>query len=102
MSLTDKLASANTKLHKSDCKLQDVAKLMAAAGAEVKLLDEEVVEFIEVTEELECIESILTEFIEIEADGCLVTEEKTVEGILKHASIVDKIGSFQFESKIEV
>lgn len=102
VSLTDKLASASAKLEKPDCKLVDVSELLAAAGAEAKLVDKEVVEFIEITEEFECIETILTEFIEIEADGFLVSEEKAVEGILAHAAVADKVGSFQFESKFEV
>lgn len=101
-SMTDKLVSANTMLEAGgEIKISEVGKLLAAAGAEVALLNPEVLEFVEVVEEFECIETILTEFVEFEVEGMFATEEKAVEAVLSHAAMADIGGSFEFAADIK-
>lgn len=84
VSLTDKLAAANTALEKEDCNVADVGKMLAEAGKMHKDLNVEVMEMIEVKEEYELLELTLSEFMELEASGMLESEEMAASAIAEH------------------
>lgn len=101
------MAEANGKLKKDDVKLAEVGKMLSAACKKAKAVDMEVIEYIEITEEMEFLTEELGEFEKMEASGAFEAEDSAVDAIVSNEHMMKASDGFEKKShkasaKVEV